>query len=113
MSAEAAKSPSISPDKIYDIRCSVVRWATAHADVEEVILVGSYAWGTPTSKSDVDLLVVAPADKLMVGTMYEGWEDSLTVEIGIKAHILYGAVPFLERGRDPRRDGVNLYRRAD
>ena len=27
---------------------------------ERVILFGSYAWGTPTSDSDVDLLIVLP-----------------------------------------------------
>ena len=30
---------------------------------EKVILFGSYAYGTPTEDSDVDLLVVMPADR--------------------------------------------------
>lgn len=29
-------------------------------DAEQIILFGSYAWGTPTADSDVDLLVIVP-----------------------------------------------------
>lgn len=104
--------PPITPDQLQRIRCSVALWAAAHDEIEEVILVGSYAWGVPTEESDVDLLVIAPVEKLMVGRMYDGWEETLTTEIGIKTHILSGAVPFVERGHDPKRDGVSLYRRT-
>lgn len=49
----------------------------------------------------------------MIREMFDGWAQTLMVETRIKTHILSGAVPFLERGRDVKRDGVSLYRRTE
>src|SRR5436189_5036868 len=63
MPAKAAKS---SPRRYHspDIPLSAIR-KFAHAiaerfDPDQIILFGSYAYGTPNADSDVDLLVVMP-----------------------------------------------------
>lgn len=38
----------------------ISRRLTTHMNVEQIILFGSHAWGTPTDESDVDLLVIVP-----------------------------------------------------
>jgi hypothetical protein len=35
-----------------------ITWATAQPDIEGIALVGSYARGTPTENSDVDLMIL-------------------------------------------------------
>lgn len=37
-----------------------VQWASAQSDIVAVALVGSYARGTPTATSDVDLVILTP-----------------------------------------------------
>lgn len=41
-------------DKISEIKEKIVK----ELDPEKIILFGSYAWGTPTDDSDVDLFIV-------------------------------------------------------
>ena len=53
-----------------EILAEVVRGIVSALRPEKVILFGSYVWGTPSSDSDVDLLVimetnVRPADRYM------------------------------------------------
>ena len=45
----------------------VVQWAEARSDVLALVLVGSYARGTPTPSSDVDLVLIStqPQDYLV------------------------------------------------
>lgn len=38
----------------------ISRRINAHLHPDKIILFGSYAWGTPSDDSDVDLLVVVP-----------------------------------------------------
>jgi predicted nucleotidyltransferase len=45
--------------KISEIREKIVK----EIDPEKVILFGSYAWGTPTDDSDVDLLIIQKSDE--------------------------------------------------
>ena len=45
----------------------LTEWATAHRDVRAVALVGSYARGTPTTQSDVDLVILTTSpDKYLL-----------------------------------------------
>ena len=48
----------LSPPVDEQLLADVVRRVVANADPERIILFGSFAWGTPGSGSDVDLLVV-------------------------------------------------------
>lgn len=64
-------------------------------DVERIILFGSYAYGTPTADSDVDLLVVAEMD----GTWHE---KSMRVHRAITRDV-YCDVHVLSRGEVERR----------
>ncbi len=41
-------------DKIPEIKEKIIK----ELDPEKIILFGSYAWGTPTDESDVDLFIV-------------------------------------------------------
>jgi uncharacterized protein len=45
--------------KIPEIREKIVK----EINPEKVILFGSYAWGTPTDDSDVDLLIIQKSDE--------------------------------------------------
>ena len=40
----------------------VVRRLVAEFNPDQIILFGSYAWGTPSEDSDLDLLVIVPRD---------------------------------------------------
>ena len=53
---------------------------------EKIILFGSYAYGTPMSWSDVDLLVIfdAPNPKQAQRDIYLSFEDSLGVDLLVR-----------------------------
>ena len=97
------------------LRAAVTTWAADKPDIEGAWLVGSHAWGavTPDSPdSDVGIYIKAPADAYAVGTIYDGWDRSLSLATGLLGtHLLSDVVPFHLEGRDPERDGILLYKR--
>ncbi len=58
----------MTPDseRIESLLRAVAAWAAGRRDVEAVLLVGSYAHGTATHGSDVDLVVVVTDPQLYV-----------------------------------------------
>lgn len=48
---------------VADMLPEVVQRLAAHLQPEKIILFGSYAYGSPTPDSDVDLLVIVQSDK--------------------------------------------------
>lgn len=52
---------SITDELIQEIKNRIV----SGVHPEKIILFGSYAYGTPTKDSDVDLLVIMPSDEPM------------------------------------------------
>ena len=52
---------------------------------ERIVLFGSYAWGTPTNDSDVDLMVVMPKRR---GTKSQSLEIRQKVHAGFPVDIL-------------------------
>lgn len=52
---------SITDELIQEIKNRIV----SGVNPEKIILFGSYAYGTPTKDSDVDLLVIMPSDEPM------------------------------------------------
>lgn len=42
-----------------ELIAEIIRRIVAELDPEEIILFGSYAWGTPGKYSDLDLFIVA------------------------------------------------------
>lgn len=50
---------------------------------EKVILFGSYAYGTPTEKSDIDLLAIMPDEELSFEESIE-----LATKVGVAYHYL-------------------------
>ena len=103
---------TVTDPELEHLRAAVTAWAADKPDIEGAWLVGSHAWGELELDSDVDIYIRAPADAYAVGTIYDGWVDSLTLETGFaNLHLLSEAVPFHLKGRDPERDGVLLYER--
>lgn len=49
----------VTQEKLKEVTDKIVR----KFNPEKVILFGSYAWGTPTKDSDVDLFIVKESDK--------------------------------------------------
>lgn len=45
-----------------ELIAEIIRRIVAELDPEEIILFGSYAWGTPGKYSDLDLFIVMPND---------------------------------------------------
>jgi len=45
-----------------ELRDEIVRRLVEELHPEQIVLFGSHAWGTPHEDSDVDLLLVMPAD---------------------------------------------------
>jgi predicted nucleotidyltransferase len=55
--------PTGSTDPVQVTLSSVIARLVEHVQPDSVILFGSYAYGTPTPDSDVDLLVVVESDR--------------------------------------------------
>ena len=84
----------VSDEQIRDLCDNIVR----EFHPERVILFGSYAYGTPTEDSDVDLLVVLP---------YEGKGYRMCADIARSTQPAF-AVDMLARTPDELRDRLVL-----
>lgn len=63
LAAEAATSERLRNDRVPHLR-EVIAAARAEGLCRGVWLFGSYAWGQPTERSDIDLLVDGDADEI-------------------------------------------------
>lgn len=63
LEAEAEASARLRAERLGPLR-EVVRSARAEGVCGEVVLFGSYAWGQPTARSDVDLLIAGDTEEI-------------------------------------------------
>src|SRR5688572_3520261 len=61
---ECAGSVAMGRIRVEEFLREFTRWASGQGDIQAVALVGSYARGTATETSDVDLVVVANQPQL-------------------------------------------------
>jgi predicted nucleotidyltransferase len=84
----------LSPELLEEIVQRLVK----EFDPERIILFGSYAWGTPSQDSDVDLLVVVPDSALSTAQRAARAHRALR-GIGIPKDILVRTREEMERYR--------------
>ena len=61
-------------------------------EVEKIFLIGSYASGKQTEKSDLDFLVQLRGKKSHIGMIYPCWDDIEEVQkrVGKRIHVVFG-----------------------
>lgn len=120
----------MTSDRVSTFLSDLVRWASGRNDIVAVGLVGSWARGTATPQSDVDLVILSPnSDSYLRDPSWAGafgtvarlrtepygastslrvhYEDGLEVEYGLTDEA-WAAVPLDEGTREVIRGGMKV-----
>lgn len=106
-------SPPISAPLVLngDILARLARVFSAYPDLESVVLFGSRALGTASSRSDIDLATTGILDRYRLGRLILDLEDlNIPQRCDVKAFEQIRYPPLREHIEAV---GVNIYRRAE